>query len=196
MVDSSFATLILIFISIFMVFGLIMWFLYLIVTTYYIIPNFLKGVLYLKDGKRRIIWLRKQQDDKGKEGIVCHKKYGDFSYSNTDVFELGRYKAIDLSEGSFKAMSLSIKNMQLDAQRSLHPKILKDILNNKLVSELLPVGLSLEDYLLIAILIVVIISGIYLFYSQGNIQSSITGLEGKYNLTETLLYKIASAKGY
>jgi len=153
---------------------------------YILIPKFLRGVMYMKSGSRKLIWLKKIEEKDGL-GTAANAKYGSFSYNVNDIFRLGTFSAIDLSEGSFKAIRLKQKDMQMDSERSLHPKILHDILNNKFIRELLETKLSLTDILVIGIAAVLVIHAIYHFVSTGDINEKLDAIQSNASMTQSMI---------
>lgn len=167
-------------------FIIFLWVAWLFALHYIIRPQYIRGVLYDKDNRRRLIWLKKETQ-KGEIGTAKNKVFGTYSYNIADIFQLGQFNALDLSTGSFKALKLKQTKMFLDAERSLHPKILLELLINKFISELVEVKKNLTETLCFIIIALIFVLGIYIYIKNKNISESLSGIQTNITMMQNMV---------
>lgn len=166
--------------------GLIIWTGWLFYMHYILIPGYIRAVVYRRDGSRALIWLKKKEEKNGL-GTAFNMRFGTFTYNLRDVYRLGKFAAVDISENSFKALVLDQAKMQLDAERSLHPQILKDLFINKFIIEIVETKLDIVKVLVIIILAVTSLSAAFIIYKLQGIGVRIASIESGMNITQAML---------
>jgi hypothetical protein len=177
--------IILISVSGILILALFGFFAYLFIDRYFIKPNYMKVVIMCADKKVRPVAAKKLKEEKNVDGKIysaCEHKGKTFFYLPKNVRQIGNMNGFFCYEKNCIALDISDDKFEDASRAALHPVIMTDILNSKLLSELLRPEVTLELILIIAMLVISIIGFIGLFYIGVKILQSLPGIESKLDI--------------
>ena len=173
--------------------GMILALLYFVIDRYYWRVRKLRGIIIGEDSKIRLIWLTKTNDEKGKFNVAVFGKKA-FFYLPQQIRFIGSYSGLVFYENNFHALSFDEKKMQFDSLNTTHPKILKEILDSKLVSELLQNSIAWQDILLIGIAAVMVIGMGYLAVTANQHTQILSSIQGNITAMPDTIAKITMSR--
>jgi hypothetical protein len=151
----------------FILFSLMLVFsLYILFDRYYRLPNFFRALMLTKEGNYRLIWLRKTGKMEGKYHVATKGKKT-FQYLDPDVIRVGKYDGLFVKEDSTHALRINTDHTKFLDKQSINAESMKEILETKLISELIEPKVSIKDIIMI-IGIFLLIAGIAIVFFKVN----------------------------
>lgn len=173
--------------------GMILALMYFIIDRYYWRVKKLRAIIIGEDSKIRLLWLTKTNEEKGKFNIAVSGKKA-FFYLPQQIRFIGSYNGLVFYENNFHALSFDEKKLQFDSLNTTHPKILKEILDSKLVSELLQNSIAWQDILLISIAVVMVIGMGYLAVTANQHTQILTSIQGNMTAMPETIAKLTMGR--
>jgi hypothetical protein len=152
-------------------------------------PLFLKGIILTSDQSIRIIWLRKSEKKSQKLSMATNRGAA-YYYEPKQIRRIGAFYGLVFYENNFHALTFDDKKLEFESHLTMHPKIIKEILDSKLVSEILQAGLTWKDIVLI-VTCAACITGFGILIFQGNSHTMLLkSIQGNVSSMPEIMVKI------
>ena len=131
--------------------GFLAFFAWLIIDKFFLRKRYYRLLILTKSGGMSSAWARKTEEKTpdNKYNIARTGK-NTYMFTPQQVRRVFGYDGLVVYENTFMALDIDFKKLEFDSKTTLHPEILNEFLNTKLISELLAKKSDLALYLLIA----------------------------------------------
>lgn len=151
----------------------LLFFIWMVIDRYMLRRLYYRVMILLKTGGWTLVWAKKT-DEHTPDGKYNIARVGRdaYMYQPQHIRSIAGYQGFVAYQNTFMALDFDMRKLEFDSKTTIHPNILNEFLNTKLIAELLEKKTPLELILLIIAIALIVIGMLYLV-NQHNKQTEI-----------------------